>query len=315
MNIFQAIIQGIIQGATEFLPISSSGHLSISQHIFGIELPSVLFDIMLHLGTLIAVVFVYRKTIGKLFVEFVYLLKDVFTGKFKWKEMSADRRLLMMLIIALVPLFLMFLPVPGTGNKIKDYSEIFITDSGIVIEGVSLLFTSFLLFMGIRANKRILSQKIVTNKEGQVVQSTGRKKIHTIDAILIGLMQFVAAIFPGVSRSGSTLSVGMMRGINKQTALDFSFVLGIPSILAATVLSLSDATAEDVKAIGVPILIIGLLVAMVVGFLAIKLLKWIVTSNKLEIFAYYTLIIGGVITILGIIEHITGNNLFTGAPL
>ncbi len=315
MTVFEAIIQGIIQGATEFLPVSSSGHLSITQHVFGIELPGILFDIMLHLGTLIAVVFVYRMTILKLFKELISLVKDIFHRSFRWSEMSKDRRLLMMLIISLVPLFLLFIPIPGTGMQIKDYSEFFATDTSILLEGIFLLITSGLLFLAIRTGNKLLTGKIVTNSDGQLVQSNGRKKIHTIDAILIGIMQFFAAVFPGLSRSGSTLSVGMLRGINKQAALDFSFIMGIPAILAATVMALGDAGSEDIAQIGVLPLIVGLIVAAVVGFLAIKLLKWMLASSKLEIFAYYTLILGGIVTILGIIEHIIGSNLFTGKPL
>ena len=135
-----------------------------------------------------------------------------------------------------------------------------------------------------------------------------------MDAICIGLTQCVAAVFPGLSRSGSTLSMGLLRGINQQTALDYSFVLGIPSIAAAALVSLKDL-GSDGAAIGAAPLIVGVITSAVVGFLAIKLLKWIVTTNKLEIFAFYTLIAGGLVTVLGIIEHILGKNLFTGLPL
>lgn len=306
MSILDAIIQGILQGVTEFLPISSSGHLSISKHFFGISLPSILFDIMLHLGTLIAVITVYRKTVGNLFVSFFGLIKDVFQGKFKWSEMDANRRLLMMLIIGLLPLFLLFLPIPGTDMAVKDFSENLAINDSVVEEGIALLFTSFLLFTGIRMNKKIRIEKIVTDKNGQLIESRGRKKIHGLDAMLIGFTQLVAAVFPGISRSGSTLSVGLMRGLNKQTALDYSFVLGIPSILAAAVVSLKDASPSDIEAVGIAPLIIGVVVSCLVGFLAIKLLKWIVSSEKLQIFAYYTLIAGGIVLILGIIETITG---------
>ncbi len=314
MTIFQAIIQGLIQGATEFLPVSSSGHLSISQHVFGIELPGILFDIMLHLGTLAAVIFVYRRLIWRLLKELVSLCGDLIHRRFKWSEMSYDRRLLVMLVIGLLPLFLLFLPIPGTGMKIKDFSEMLASDSGVVVEGLSLLATSALLFLGIAANKRMKQEKTVVNREGKRVPAKGRKKIHTIDAVLIGITQCLAAIFPGLSRSGSTLSTGLLRGINQQTALDYSFVLGIPSIAAAALVSLKDIGTET-AAIGAGALIAGMITAAVVGFLAIKLLRWIVTTNRLEIFAYYTLIVGGVTMILGIIEHVMGQNIFTGRPL
>lgn len=314
MSIFDAIIQGVIQGATEFLPISSSGHLSISQHMFGIELPGILFDIMLHLGTLIAVVFVYRRLIWRLIKEVVSLCGDVIHGRFKWSEMNRDRRLLMMLMIGLLPLFLLFFPIPGTGMSVKDFSEMLGSDTGIVAEGIALLATSALLFLGIRANKKMKREKTVTNKEGKVVPAKGRKKIHTIDALTIGLAQCLAAVFPGLSRSGSTLSAALMRGINQQAALDYSFVLGIPAIAAAALVSLKDIGAETVR-IGAAPLIVGVVTAAIVGFLAIKLLRWIVTTDKLEIFAYYALIVGGIVTILGIVEHTMGKNIFTGSPL
>lgn len=313
MTIFDAALQGIIQGATEFLPVSSSGHLSISQHMFGIQLPGILFDIMLHLGTLAAVIFVYRQLVWRLIKEFFSMCGDIVHKKFKWSEMSRDRRLMMMLIIGLLPLFLLFLPIPGTDMKIKDFSEMLGSDSSILMEGLSLLLTSALLFLGIHANKQN-QQKMVKNREGKMVPSKGRKKIHTIDALVIGLIQCMAAVFPGLSRSGSTLSVGLLRGISQQTALDYSFVLGIPSIAAAALVSLKDIGSTG-ESIGAAPLIVGVIVSAIVGFLAIKLLRWIVTTNKMEIFAYYTLIAGGIVTVLGIIEHIMGKNLFTGLPL
>ena len=314
MTIFEAIIQGIIQGATEFLPVSSSGHLSISKHLFGIEMPGILFDVMLHLGTLIAVVFVYRELIWRLIKEFGALCVDIAHRNFKWSEMNQDRRLIFMLIIGLVPLFLLFLPIPGTGMDIKGLSDMLGSDSDIVVEGLALLATSALLFSGIAANKQMKESHRRKDASGRRVPSTGRKKIHTVDAILIGITQCVAAVFPGLSRSGSTLSVGLLRGINQQTALDYSFVLGIPSIAAAALVSVFDM-GDQAGAVGAAPLIAGIITAAVVGFLAIKLLKWIVTTNKLHIFAFYTLIVGALIVVIGIIEHITGNNLFTGLPL
>lgn len=314
MSIWEAIIQGIVQGATEFLPISSSGHLALAQHLMGVTLENLLFVVLLHIGTLIAVVAVYYKLIFRLLKELAFTVRDVFTGKFKWSEMNHDRRLLMMLIIGLVPLFLLFLPIPGTGMLLKDFSDQWATDTNLFVEGFAFLATSTLLFLGIRANKLIQTQKVVVGPKGKMVHTDGRKKIHTVDALCMGFAQCMAAVFPGLSRSGSTLSAGMLRGINKQVALDYSFVLGIPAILAAAVLSIKDAAAEPVN-IGVGVMIAGIVSSAVVGFLAIKVLKWIVSSNKLQIFAFYTLILGIVTIIVAIIEAATGNNLFTGMPL
>lgn len=312
MSIFEAIIQGIIQGITEFLPISSSGHLSISKHIFNIRMPGILFDIMLHLGTLVAVVFVYRHTIGNLIVEFFKLIGDLIHRRFKWGEMNDSRRLLIMLVIGLLPLFCLFLPIPGTEMKIKDLSELFATDNDIAVEGAALLVTALLLFLGIRASKRPnhrSRKRIGAHARRESVD--GRTAITLKDAIIIGVTQFFAAVFPGISRSGSTLSAGLMSGLKKQTALDYSFVLGIPAILAAAVVSVTDVASGDVEQIGgMHILIIGIVVSAVVGFFAIKLLRWLVKSDRLQIFAYYTLIVGAIVLIVGVAEHILGKNLF-----
>ncbi len=314
MTILEAVIQGVIQGATEFLPVSSSGHLSISQHMFGIELPGILFDVMLHLGTLIAVVFVYRQLVWRLIKEFGLLCADLARGRFHWKEMSDDRRLMFMLIIGLLPLFLLFFPIPGTDMKVKDLSEQLASDSSIVAEGLALLATSLLLFLGIHANRVTCSARRAQDGHGKRVPPKGRRRFETLDAVIVGITQCLAAIFPGLSRSGSTMSVGLMRGINQQAALDYSFVLGIPSIAAAALVSLKDVGTAG-ESIGIAPLAAGVITAAVVGFLAIKLLKWIVTTNKLHIFAIYALLAGAAVTVIGIVEHTTGTNLFTGMPL
>ncbi len=314
MTILEAILQGVIQGATEFLPVSSSGHLSISQHIFGIELPGILFDVMLHLGTLIAVVFVYRELVWRLIKEFFSLLGDLFRGRFRWSEMSGDRRLIFMLLIGLLPLFLLFCPIPGTDMKVKDVSEMLASDSGILVEGVALLATALLLTLGIFANKRAGSFRHAASRHGERAPKGGRTSLTVPDSIAIGLTQCLAAVFPGLSRSGSTMSVGLMRGVNQQTALDYSFVLGIPSIAAAALVSLKDVGSAG-EAIGAVPLLVGVATAAVVGFLAIKLLRWIVTTNKLWVFVAYTLVAGLAVTGIAIFEHMTGVNLFTDRPL
>lgn len=309
MNILQAIIQGIIQGATEFLPVSSSGHLSLAQHFMGVQVPGLLFDVLLHLGTLFAVLVVYRRLVGNLICEFGFLVRDLFTGKFRWRKMDPNRRFLMMLILGLAPLFLLFLPVPGTGLKLKDYADLWAADSDIVVEGCSLIVTGILLTLGIRSGHRAAARNAVRGRaEG------GRRRMNAADAVTVGLTQCAAALFPGLSRSGSTLSAGLMRGIDRRTALDYSFVLGIPSILAAVVLEAKDAAGSPAT-VGAAPMLAGVAAAAVVGFLAIKLLRWMVTTDRLGVFAVYTLILGAAVVVLGIIEHHTGMNALTGAAL
>ncbi len=306
MDILQAIIQGIVQGLTEFLPVSSSGHLSLSQHVMGVNLDgSIFFNVMLHLGTLVAVCAVYYKLIIRLIVAFFRMIGDIFTGKFHWKGMDEDRRMVVMLILGLLPLLLFFIPIPGTGNNIKDYFELWAADNDILIEGVCFLITGLLLTLGIRRSKQ---------NSGRHSRTPGGRTQYTVgDALSVGLMQGIAAL-PGVSRSGSTLSVGLLRGINKQKALDYSFILGVPAVLGASLLEFKDALETGAAFEPLPV-IVGMITAAVVGFLSIKAFKWLLKTDKLSIFAWYTFILGIVVVIIGIIERIQGVNLFSGMPL
>ncbi len=315
MTILDSVIQGIVQGLTEFLPVSSSGHLAITQHILGTDGESNLFfNVMLHVGTLIAVVVFYHKLIWSLIKEFFSMIKDIFTGKFKWKNMNYERNLIVMLIIGLLPLFLLFVPIPGTDLKVKDFADIFSASPILIITAVSLLITSILLTVGIICNKKNTNRfkHLNTNSEG----ANGRESYTVTDAICVGLMQTVAAIFPGLSRSGSTLAVGEMRGINKQKALDYTFVLAIPSILAAALLEGVDAIKSPESVSIDPLIIItGLVVSAIVGYLSIVIFKWFLKSDKMIIFVAYTAIVGIAFIVISIIEMNTGVNLFTGTPI
>ena len=238
MNIFEAIVLGAVQGLTEFLPVSSSGHLAIFQHFFGLNDNNLFFNVMLHVGTLTAVCAVYWRLFLRLIKSFFRILKKIFTRKFKWGEMDADENLVMMLIIGLLPLFLLFLPIGG-GMKIKDLADKWNSDGYLIITSISLLVTSFLLVIGINANRKTT---ILYKSHGKLrADGAGRRKLNPVDAVFIGLFQAVAAIFPGISRSGSTLTAGELRKINKQRALDYSFVLGTPAIIAAALLEGKDA--------------------------------------------------------------------------
>ena len=315
MDILSAIIQGIIQGLTEFLPVSSSGHLSICQHFFGMQENNLFFSVMLHIGTLAAVVAVYFKLIIKLFKGFGRLLRDIFTGKFKWSKMDTEQNLVVMIIIGLLPLFLLFLPIPGTDMKLKDMADLFANDGYLIIVGLSLLITSTLLFLGDKANRRTI-EKYKAN--GKAAAKAGRRRYTVIDSLVVGFTQCAAALLPGVSRSGSTLAASEFRGMNKQAALDYSFILGTPAIVAAALLEGKEALFPDdgtvVQVDWLPI-IIGMVVAAVVGFFAIKIFKWLLSTDRMSIFMIYTAAVGLIVLVISIIELSTGNNIVTGNPL
>ena len=317
MSIIDAIIQGIVQGLTEFLPVSSSGHLAITQHILGSGGESNLFfNVMLHVGTLVAVVAFYHKLIWSLIKELFSMIKDIFTGKFKWSQMNYERNLIVMLIIGLIPLFLLFLPIPGTDMKLKDLADVLSASPVLIVTGISLLITSVLLIIGIVFNKRNCNRKQKHLRGANGMAKAGKESYNALDAVLVGLTQLCAALLPGLSRSGSTLAVGEMRGINKQKALDFTFVLGIPSILAAAVLEGTDAIKSPGGINIDPIvLIVGIIVSAVVGYLSIVIFKWFLKSDKMSIFAIYTAIVGIAVIIISLIEMNTGVNLFSGTPI
>ena len=315
MNIFEAIVLGAVQGLTEFLPVSSSGHLAIFQHFFGLNDNNLFFNVMLHIGTLTSVCAVYWRLFLRLIKSFFMILKKIFTGKFKWSEMDADENLVMMIIIGLLPLFLLFLPIGG-GMKIKDLADKWNSDGYLIITAISLLVTSFLLVIGINANRKTT---ILYKSHGKLrADGAGRRKLNPVDAVFIGLFQAVAAIFPGISRSGSTLTAGELRKINKQRALDYSFVLGTPAIIAAALLEGKDALfPADGSAVSIEFFptLIGIITSAIVGFLAIRLFKWLLSTNRMYYFVLYTAGAGIICLVISIIELISGVNLFTQQPL
>lgn len=298
VEIIKDVILGIVQGLTEFLPVSSSGHLTIAQHLMGMDEAGLFLDVMLHIGTLIAVFVFYRKLIFRLIKALFSMVKDIFTGKFKWKEMDEDRNLIVMLVIGLLPLFLLFLPIPGTGMNVKDLAEMFTGGEYFIVAGISLIVTSFLLYVGIHINKKMPEDKVTKIK--------GRSRYTVLDAVTVGLGQCFAAVFPGLSRSGTTLALGEMRGINKQSALDYTFILGIPSIIAAALLEIKDLTPDDVSVEMLLPVLCGVVAAAIVGYLSIVLFKWLLKTDKMFVFVIYTAIMGVLVTIISIIEMTNG---------
>lgn len=275
MSVIKAIILGIVQGVTEFLPISSSGHLSLFQHFLGVGGEgSLLFSVLLHLGTLIAVFIVFRKTIFELIVEFFDLIKDIFTGKFKFKSLTGKKKMLVMFVFSCLPLLLLLIPV-GNDMKLLDILSGFSEDDSILLEGFCFIATGVLL----------LTSTYLSKKRRNL------REVNTTDAFAIGLAQAFAAGFPGISRSGSTISTGMICGVSKEYMVEYSFILGIPAILVANVVELKDAVDSSLELDLLPA-IIGIAVSAVVGVLCIKLLQWILKKDMWKYFGCYCLIIG-----------------------
>lgn len=263
MDIITVIIQAVVQGLTEFLPVSSSGHLSVVQHVTGVNGEAALvLSLVLHLGTLAAVFVAFWGTIWGMIKEFFLTIGDIFTGKFSWKNMNGNRRMMFMVIIATVILVPFYL-VEGffTGRQ---------GDGDIVFEGAAFLFTSLILFLSDRFGHGTRTAEQMTVK----------------DAVTVGLFQ-VVALFPGVSRSGSTTAGGLLSGLEKETAVTFAFILGIPAILGGSVLELGDALHSDMELDWVA-LGIGFVIAAVVGILSIKLVSWLVKKDRYKIFGVYT---------------------------
>lgn len=275
MSVIKAIILGIVQGVTEFLPISSSGHLSLFQHFLGVSGEgSLLFSVLLHLGTLIAVFIVFHKTIFELVVEAIALIKDIFTGKFKYKELRGKKKMLVMFFFSCLPLLLLLIPV-GNDMKLMDWLGGLSEDDSILVEGFCFLATGALLL-----TSTYISKKKTLNRE-----------VNTTDAFAVGLAQVFAAGFPGISRSGSTISTGMICGVSKEYMVEYSFILGIPAILVANIVEFKEAVEAGAQLELLPT-IIGILVSAVVGVACIKLLQWILKKDMWKYFGFYCLVVG-----------------------
>lgn len=263
MTLIKAIIFGIIQGLTEFLPVSSSGHLALFQNILGMENPDELiaFNVLLHFGTLVAVFVMYRKDILPLIPAFFTMMGKVFKGKFKLDEYNYNERFVLLIIIATIPLF----PAAIIEDKISFISGyLSVVGSILVINGAVLLFSDK------------LSRGNVT-----IGEATPKK------AIFIGVFQGFAALLPGLSRSGSTITGGLLSGFDRQSAVKFSFIMSLPAILGACVLKLPDLFESTTDTAQIGIYIAGAAAAAIVGFLAMKLLTYISKKSNFKGFAYY----------------------------
>ncbi|MFQ9599388.1 MAG: undecaprenyl-diphosphate phosphatase [Flavonifractor plautii] len=278
MTYFMSILMGIIQGVAEFLPISSSGHLALFQTFFGMENMEekyMFFTVLLHFGTLISVCMVYWRDIVDMIREFFLGIAALAGRKDTGVAPPPARRMVMLIIIATVPLFVMVF--------LRDaVNQLF---SNSIMVSCALLATGFILFFSDRMARGHMTAKNAT----------------VADALIVGCGQALAVI-PGLSRSGTTISVGMMRGFDRAFAVRFSFLMSLPAVLGANVLEIKDALASNFPIEELPMYLVGVAVSAVVGYFAIRLVKSLSDKGKFGKFAYYCWAVGLGSLVAGIVK-------------
>ena len=277
MSLLTSILLGLIQGVAEFLPISSSGHLAIAENLLHMsgasEIPGF-FDVLLHLGTLVAVFVAYWEEIRDMIVEFFqgarYLARHTTPT-----PVPPARRMILLIIVGTLPLFAV-LPV-------KDWVEGL--SSNMYFVGGALVVTGFLLFASDRVKKGRKTEKNAT----------------LVDVLLVGVAQAIATC-PGISRSGTTITAGCFVGFDRKFAVRYSFLMSIPAILGANILSIKDAVDAGIIWADVPVYLVGVAVAAVVGYLCIRLLKMVAEKGKFGFFAYYCWAAGALTLVLQLVQ-------------
>jgi len=273
-----AVLMGVLQGIAEFLPISSSGHLALFQHYFGMEdfeSTQLFFSVILHFGTLISVFVYYWHDILDMIREFFAALASIFSrGGKRQKNVPEARRLVLLIVVATLPLFFV-LPV-------KDFIEE--ATGSVTFVSIALIATGFLLFFSDR-------------------MARGRKTAKTAtiaDALIVGFAQGIGTL-PGISRSGITISTGMLRGYDRSFAVRFSFLMSLPAVIGATILELKDAIEVGLDPAILPYCAVGMVISAVVGYFAIRLVNLLANKGKFGAFSYYCWAVGIVSLIAGFI--------------
>lgn len=253
MTIWQAALLGIVQGLTEFLPVSSSGHLVLLQQLFGIHQSTLTFDVAIHLGTLVAILIFFGTSLLKV------------TRK-EW------------LLVGLGTI-----PAVIVGVVFKDQIEALFANDRFV--GLELIISGFINFYADR--------KLNSTSSAAEGQKTAEKKdqVSWRDSIMMGVAQAVA-IIPGISRSGSTVATGLSLGISREQAFRFSFLLAIPALLGAGVLEGIDILQTGTLDVSVPVLAVGTVAALVSGVISLRVFKFVISKAKLDWFGWYCLILG-----------------------
>ena len=276
MSIWFAALQGLVQGLTEFLPVSSSGHLVLVQALFGsgVETNYMLFNVLLHFGTLLSVVVAFWKDIKELFVEFFGWIRDGFRI-----NGHPYRRFIVMLLITLIPMFLI-LPIE---------SRLEAAFSSPLLVGLLLLVTAALLFLSEKAPKKHKTEQ----------------NASWLDALIVGIGQMFA-VLPGLSRSGTTICTGLFCGFSREYAVRFAFIMSLPVVLGANILELADVIREPALMgdASIACYAVGILVSMVSGLAAIRLVKFITKRGNFRPFVVYCTLVGTVAVVASLIAMV-----------
>ncbi|MBQ2602571.1 MAG: undecaprenyl-diphosphate phosphatase [Oscillospiraceae bacterium] len=278
VSVFVAIFLGIVQGLTEFLPVSSSGHLSIFQSIFGLDFNSeehLLFDVLLHLATLVSIYFVYKAELKTMVKDTFEFLSGRSSNSEREGRVKPSVRMTLLILVATLPLFIL---LPFHSQIQRLYTNLGFIAFSLIMTGAILLIST--------------------------VFFDGRKseKTATIaDAFIVGLGQAIATI-PGISRSGTTITVGLSRGFKRKFAITFSFLMSIPAVLGSTFVTLISAIKAGIQWSNVPAYLIGMAVAGVVGYLALSFMKRFMATRPFTYFAFYCFGAGFITVIIAIIK-------------
>ena len=262
MTTIQAIILGLIQGFTEFLPVSSSGHLVLAQHFFGLKGDLLTFDIFLHFGTLLAVVAVFYRTIISILVSSIKGLRSILTGTDSCSQVyhnSRDIRMAVAIVAGTIPAVIIGLTLKDPIEAL--FSSVVPVLAALAVTGVMLLATFFV--------------------------RPGEEQVGLRRGIMIGIAQAIA-IIPGISRSGATISAALFLKVDRKTTGEFSFLLSIPAIAGATVLALKDV-ADGLSSLPPSAIILGILASFLSGFFSLVLLMEIIRRGKIGYFGFYCL--------------------------
>ncbi len=285
MELLKAIILGLIQGIAEFLPISSSGHLAIFKNVLGFDTDTgLLFDVLLHLGTLAAVLVVFYKDIWELIKEGFAIIGQFFKSVFgclfkkaKWQPVVTTpyRRFVMMVIVSTIPTGIMGILLEDAINA---------ASATLIVPGILLLINGIQL---------LISDRLPDGKLTEADAPYGK-------AAIVGIAQGVAT-FPGISRSGTTITACLACGFKREFAVKYSFIMSIPAILGALVLELFDFSPEMLSGSDMVNYLAGTLVSAVVGYVCIKTMLVIVRGKKFKYFAYYCFAMGAFAVLFSIL--------------